>query len=510
MNDAPHFGWNGQGDGTTHEDLSPVWDAVCAAHPLIIEHITGPNHHHDTIGLEHVVRAFHATSVRLHVPVHPGLLLEVFEHFPDGAFAIRVGSELFAKDVGNLWQRCIDEAREKRRKEAEEAGEAASWLTISDEPWDEDALKDRPWLAPPHLMRGHITLLHGLGAAGKSLLIIAWAIALALGKRFGRLKPRQRCRVLLGNFEDDDDEQRKRISAALRFFEATPADLKGWLYRVSLGPKGDATMFALDENGQVIATPCWEAWLRACEDIKPDAAALDPFIAINAVPEKDNQLMRRVMSLMKTSLTLRFLCALMLAHHDNKAAGEDEDSDQTNSRGAGDIVNAVRFEAQVKTLSAKQAEAWGIDAARRGLYFRAGSVASKRNYTAPEEAEWFERRELVIGREAVVYCVPWPPPSARLDDDQAARIIAAVEKGTSQGPYSTQLSNTARSLAPVLTEIGIAKPALQRKVLTNLIDAGRIAKAKWRPKGEGEKTLTGLRSSAGLPYNHEWVEDDEP
>jgi hypothetical protein len=459
-----------------------------------------------------IVRAFHAHAVRLAMPIHPGLLLAMFGQHPGGAFASRVGTEVFAKDVGAIWQQCIDELRAEKLKAAKEAEELASYLTISDEPWSEDALLPRPWLAPPLLMRGHITLLHGPGSAGKSMLIIARAIALALGKPFGRLKPKQRCRMLLANFEDDDNEQRKRISAALRFFGATPADLKGWLHRVSLGPKGDATMFALDDNGQAVSTPCWHVLERACEMIRPDAVALDPFVAINAVPEGNNQLMRRVMTMMRNGLAQRFDCAVALAHHDNKSGSDDEDADQTNARGAGDIVNAVRFEEAVKKMTAQQAEGWGIELARRGYFFRAGSIASKRNYTAPEEGEWFERYEVVIAREAVVYCVPWEPPSARLDDDQTARIVAAVEKGTRLGPYSTQLTNTDRSLAPVLAANGITKPHLQRRALKGLINAGQISKAKWRPSGFGDnKTLIGLRAASGQPYAVDWVvEEKEP
>ena len=177
MNDVPP-----DDNELTHADLAPVWDAICAAYPLVVEHITGSTHH-NAIGLEQCIRVFHAEAVRLQAPIRTDLLLAMFARWPDGAFADRVGTGLFAKDIGDLWQRCIDELREKRRKEAETAAEAASWLTISDDPWDEDALPPRPWLAPPHLMRGEITLLHGPGAAGKSQLLISWFVALALVSR---------------------------------------------------------------------------------------------------------------------------------------------------------------------------------------------------------------------------------------------------------------------------------------------------------------------------------------
>jgi RecA-family ATPase len=78
----------------------------------------------------------------------------------------------------------VEQLRQKRQTERDD--NLARYLTISDEPWDEASLRQRPWLASPYMMRGQITLLHGPGAAGKSMLIIVWAVALALGMAFGR------------------------------------------------------------------------------------------------------------------------------------------------------------------------------------------------------------------------------------------------------------------------------------------------------------------------------------
>jgi hypothetical protein len=495
-------------DPDPHHDL---WDAVAIKASWITDHVSGTKVRDGMIPLAMVVAEFHTRALTGGFDMDADRLTALLGSYPQGAFSSRAGSKTFAKDVRNLWDKCSQRAAEAFKKEQEQAAEDASYLTISDEPWDEDALPRRPWLVPPYMMRGQIAVLHGPGSAGKSMLVIVWAIALALGKPFGRLKPKQRCRVVVANFEDDEEEQKRRLSAALQFFGAKPADLKGWLFRVSLGPKGDATMFELGESGQITTSSCFHTLERACERIQPDAVTLDPFVAINAVPESDNQLMRRVMTLLKLTLARRLHCALALVHHDNKSANEDDDSDQTNARGAGDIINAARFEVAVKKMTLKQAEGWGIDVAKRGFFFRAGSIASKRNYAAPEEAEWFERLAVVVAGEETVRCIPWEPPSARLDDAQAAAVVAAVEKGTVHGPYSTQLSNTARSLVPVLAGLGITKPALQRRVLTDLLKSEKIVKAKWRPQGQGDKMppAVGLRSASGRPYNWEWCEEAE-
>jgi hypothetical protein len=388
-----------------------------------------------------------------------------------------------------------------------EAAKRAHYLIITDEPWNPDMIGPRPWLAKPYLMRGEITLLHGPGGGGKSQLAIHWAVAKALGRTFGRLEPVAKSRVLLTNFEDNSKEQQRRITAALRYFDATPADLKGWLYRVTVGPNGDATMFDLDETGSVHTTECWAALEYACEQIKPDCVVLDPLVAVNAVTENDNQLMRRVMVLIRASLAQRFDAALIVLHHDNKSGNDSEDADQNNVRGGGDIVNAVRFELAVKKMSKTQAAEMGVQDERRGYYFRLGSVASKLNYSAPEDSEWFERLATLINDEEVVRCFPWQPPTSKLAPDLVDKLVDAIGKGSPVGPYSPQLGNTDRSVGPLLQTNGIVTPVAQRRVVWELLRLGRIVKAQWKVN-TGTRFRAGLRTAEGLPYNYEWQDGD--
>jgi hypothetical protein len=243
----------------------------------------------------------------------------------------------------------------------------------------------------------------------------------------------------------------------------------------------------------------------ACEQIRPDAVFLDPLVAINAVKEADNQLMRRVMVTLRAGIAQHFNCAVAVLHHDNKSGDDSEGADQTNVRGGGDIVNAVRFELAVKKLSLDQANQMGVQPDRRGYYFRLGSAASKLNYSAPDDSEWFERFAMVINGEEVVRCIPWQPPTSKLSPELTSAIVAAVEKGATSGPYSPQLGNTDRSLAPILTALGIATPMAQSKTIREMLRLGRIVKARWKVNA-GTRYRSGLRSTEGLPYNYEWQE----
>jgi RecA-family ATPase len=104
----------------------------------------------------------------------------------------------------------------------------------------------------------------------------------------------------------------------------------------------------------------FNALLAHCERIRPDAVILDPLVAINAVHENDNMLIRRVMVIVRSQIAERFHAAVVLIHHDNKGGDDTEDGDQRNVRGGGDI-NAVRFELAVKKMTIAQAEQMSVD-----------------------------------------------------------------------------------------------------------------------------------------------------
>jgi hypothetical protein len=146
--------------------------------------------------------------------------------------------------------------------------------------------------------------------------------------------------------------------------------------------------------------------------VQPDVVIIDTLVAVNAVPEDSNSMMRRVMAELR-QICRRQNAAMILTHHDRKSGLDDgEDGDTNNARGAGDITNAVRFEFAVKKMTSAEAQRFGLNPKARTSYFRLGSLSSKVNYVAADEAEWFERVTHIVGEQAVAACIPWAPPDA--------------------------------------------------------------------------------------------------
>ena len=66
-------------------------------------------------------------------------------------------------------------------------------------------------------------------------LRIAQLILVATGRSLTGEHVFLRCKVLIVSLEDDQDELRRRVYAALRHYGLTPADIKGYLFRRTQG-----------------------------------------------------------------------------------------------------------------------------------------------------------------------------------------------------------------------------------------------------------------------------------
>jgi len=381
---------------------------------------------------------------------------------------------------------------EQAARAPQDAPRPAFWTAGDD--WAEASIARRQWIAPGYLLRGAVTLAAGAGGAGKSSLVIGWACGLALGLPFGRLEPIGCSRVMLYNVEDDDAEQQRRLSAALRQFGARPADLGGRVIRC--GPGGVGTLLEQDpQTGEFRATEVWAELERAVLDLRPDVVALDPLAELHTCEENDNTALRHVVAFFR-AFAQRHNIAVVLIHHARKG-GLAGDADMI--RGAGSIVGAVRIAATVATMTEDEAKELGVLPRLRRSYFRLDGV--KANYAAGRDAEWFELMPYTLDNgDEVAAALPWQPP-AQAGGGEApetiALLLAAIERGTPGGPYSPRLGiDEPRSVAPILATQGITDPEDQRDALRRLYARG-VTVAEFT---DGKSRVRrGLRGPSGLP-----------
>ena len=374
-------------------------------------------------------------------------------------------------------------------------------LTFEEEDWLEAEIPQRPWVAPGHLLRGAITVYAGGAGVSKSSLMVSSAVALVLGLPFGKFRPVKPCRVLTYNVEDDQDEQRRRFSAAIRHFGHSVHDLNGKLLRVGVERIGTLLGERHERFGPLPALE--ELELRIAE-FEPDVVILDPLVELHDRDENDNTEVRRVMAHFR-ALAVKHSVALVLLHHTRKgtaaAAGDPE-----SARGASAVIGAARIVLTVTTMAEPDAQAFGIPADQRSNYFRVDE--GKANYSALGQADWFEKVVHVLDNgDAVMAPAPWNPPVDVIDLNTRAALLADAEAGSPIGPWSAKFSNDARSIRQLFVRHGITTQKGQMALLTEMqTSLGFVVEEFRRPnRGKGQ----GLRSKNGRPSNVQWVSDNE-
>lgn len=372
-------------------------------------------------------------------------------------------------------------AAEAVRRAAEATSESAPTLWVDDEAWTEADLPLRPWVAPGFALRGAVTLLCGPPSAMKSSTALAWACACALGVPYGRFKPVNAAPAIVYNVEDDLLEQRRRLSATLRQFNAQPADIAGKVIRT--GPFGIGTLLIHGDDGKVQFTDAMGRLETLIDERKPAILVVDPLAELHNADENDNTAIRAVVARFR-ELAITHNIAVVVLHHTRKGSNTSP-GDPDIARGASAIIGAVRIALTLIGMSEDDAAAFGlpIEAKARSNFVRLDDA--KQNYAAIRDGEWFEKMVHVLdSSEAVPAATPWTPPAAKVaSQTDLVTLTKAIEHGSEAGePYSPKLSPDPRSIRQLLTAHGFLGPDAQKACLIRLKNECRVAEARFKRK----------------------------
>lgn len=366
--------------------------------------------------------------------------------------------------------------------------------------WDEATIPLRPWIVRGYFLRGSVTLIAGPGSAGKSSLTVGWSVAAALGLDLGRFKAPEPLTVLLFNVEDDAEEQRRRLSAALRQHGGTPADVKGRVIRC--GPQDIGTLIERDaKTGEIFLTRAWDALEALIKARKPEIVILDPLVELHTSEENDNTALRAIVAKFRAKAQ-ELKIAVGIIHHTRKGAQANE---VDAVRGASSVVGAARVVLTVTSMSEEEAGALGINPMSRRSFFRVDTPKS--NYHQAHEADWHELIEHDLDNgERVAAAHPWAPKGQVISPECQVEFERIVANGHEGEPWSPRLSGKPRSVKTALLRAGIASPSGHKKALSALWAAGFSEGEFWqRARGEW---ADGIRSPMGQ-HGTRWRADSE-
>lgn len=303
----------------------------------------------------------------------------------------------------------------------------------------------RGWLLGNTFCRKFMSSLLGDGGVGKTALRYAQVLSLATGRELTGEHVFQRCRALVISLEDDADELRRRILAAMLHHKIDRADVKGWLFLSAPGAAAGKLMtadkFGNPHVGRLAANI--ESVIVARE---ADFVMLDPFIKSHSVEENHNSIIDDVAQVL-TGLAAKHNIAVDAPHHTSKGVADPGNADR--GRGASSMKDAARLVNTATPMSVDEANTLNINQDDRRQYIRVDNA--KVNITRHlGAAKWFRLIGVRLGNGSALYpngddvqtVEPWTPPATwgDLSVDLLNQILTAIDAGLPDGNRYTDAS----------------------------------------------------------------------
>lgn len=116
---------------------------------------------------------------------------------------------------------------------------------------------------------------------------------------------------------------------------------------------------------------------------------IDTLRISHQLDENDSGAMSQVVGAMKR-IAMQTGCAIVFLHHTSKSSAMNgQGAEQQASRGSSVLVDNIRWQAYMSTMSVEEAKTWGVDEDQRRYFVQFG--VSKQNYGAPFEPMWLRK-----------------------------------------------------------------------------------------------------------------------
>jgi hypothetical protein len=392
----------------------------------------------------------------------------------------------------------LERIRRERQQRSDSNGTARSVFGEWDAGDDVELPPPRGWIYGNIFCRRFVSSLLGDGGVGKTALRYAQLLSPAIGRSLTGDHVFQRCRVLIASLEDDGDELRRRILAAMLHHKIERDDVKGWLFLAALGADVGKLM-TTDRYGRLARGALAENLESVIASREIDLVSLDPFVKTHAVEENSNTAVDHVVQLL-TDLATKYDIAIDVPHHTSK--GQPDPGNAKRGRGASAMNNAGRLIYTLSTMTSEEAQAFGISERDRKSFVRMDSA--KVNITRPlDSAKWFRLVGVRLGNASGLYpngdevqtVEVWEPPDTWSDlaIDLLNRMLTAIDGGLPNGSrYSDAPNAKERAAWRAVLEYAPHKTELQAREIIKVWVANGVLRHRDYDDPEDRKTRRGL------------------
>jgi hypothetical protein len=326
--------------------------------------------------------------------------------------------------------------------EASAAIEAAAPSAPKDDICVVDAGEDielpppRPWLMATQFCQTCVSSIFAPGATGKTALRFLQAISLASGRPLTGQRIFRRSRVLILCLEDDINEVRRRVMAALIHHGIDRQELNGWLFYAA--PEGVKLAELDPRTGRPTIGPLNKFIRDTIKKLKIDLIIVDPLIRSHGL-EENSAGMDFVIDLL-CQIAIQCVVSVDVPHHTRKGALTPGDAD--SGRGHSSIRDGGRLVSTLNVMTEDEAKEFGIPVDERRSYIRLDD-AKMNIVPAAGKAKWFRIVSLPIKNGNEMYPVGddvqtvevWAPPKTweGLSNAVLNAALDEIERGVIDG-----------------------------------------------------------------------------
>jgi len=338
-------------------------------------------------------------------------------------------------------------------------------------------------------------LLVAPGGTGKSSLILAMALSLAINRKLLSTHIHQQCRVALLNLEDPQHEIDRRLAALASHYNVHNSDIEGRLF---ISPEDRRVVIAqVGEDGFSVTHPDEEELIASVRANQIDVLCVDPFAESHALEENSNPQMVKAAAAWRR-VAQRGNCAVLLAHHVRKGPMDSIES----ARGAKALTDSARIGLLLSTMSEEDAEALGISQEERLQYVRLDDAKANLAKRAAK-ASWFRLRDVMLDNAQEPYRTgdevgvveAWSPPSVwdHLSVAEANEVLDKIAEGPGNGSLYTDSRRhpATRWAGNVLMQVNGYTPDQAANVLNTWVRNGVLLRVLYTDGHRNERT--GLR-----------------
>jgi hypothetical protein len=358
---------------------------------------------------------------------------------------------------------------------------------------DPCTIPPRQWLYGSHLIRGYVSVLVSPGGTGKSALAMAIVLELVTHRKLLGNHVFSQVNGAIFNLEDPMEELERRTAALMIHHSIGRHELEGRLF-LHDGEGRGLKLASLDSDGFTVAYPDEQGLIEQITQHNIGVVVCDPFAESHSLEENSNPHMVKAAAAWRR-VARATGCAVLLVHHVRKGDATSIDA----ARGAKALTDSARVGLLLTTMTAAEADGFGIPVDDRHQYVRLDDV--KRNMAPAGRAAWFQLAQVALGNSSPGYpngdnvaaIAAWQPPNVWQDTSvpDLNTALDRIDAGMNGGHRYTdsRRGGATRWAGHILVELFGVTDKQATDMLTAWLKSGVLYREDYRDKQEGKDRI---------------------